>query len=342
MRWRILATLWLALSYSLALADEIALNPQHPETYVVAPGDTLWDIAARFLQNPWEWPLIWHDNPSIKDPHWIYPGDVLALSFVEGQPQLQVAQRAEEEKLSPRVRSTPLAQVIPSIPMNIIQQFLTRPKVVEAGEMQYAPYIIAVADEHIIGGAGDRIYARGLADQNMAGYIVFRSGKKYADYETGETLGYEALYVGNAQMQDFDEVSTLLLTETSRETLMGDRLLPVEEDRLTMRYVPHAPKHRVQGHIIDVLDGVSQIGQYQVVIIDRGEADGLEVGNVLQVFQSNFSQRDNVTSYGGALVQLPKEKAGYMMIFRAYNRVSFALVTKAIRAIHLHDAFSSP
>jgi hypothetical protein len=351
--------LWLLLAAGLAPADEIELNPGHPERYTVAPGDTLWDIAGRFLAKPWQWPEIWHDNPRIADPHWIYPGDELVLAVVDGKPYLQVGRRAaepgyaepgpagqrpDEVRLSPIVRVAPLGQAIPSIPMSSIQPFLTEPKVVDAGTLEQAPYVVAMADEHVVGGAGDRIYVRGLADRNALGlgYMLFRPGKPYTDTESGESLGYEALYVANADVKAVGDPSTLTISKSARDVNLGDRVQPIEAGKLQMRFQPRPPGRPVQGHIISVVDGVSQIGQWSVVVIDRGAADGLEVGHVLKVLQDGRIERDIVSPFANEEIALPAEQEGQLMVFRAYDRVSFALVMNATRAIHLHDAVTNP
>ncbi len=347
MKLRFLRGLCLMLMAGFAQADEIELNPTHPERYTVVRGDTLWDIAGRFLAKPWQWPEIWHDNPQIANPHWIYPGDVLVLSFVDGKPYLQVAQRTavvrpEELKLSPQIRVEPLGRAIPTIPLNDIQAFLIQPKVAEEGEMQNAPYIVALAEEHIGGGAGDRVYVRGLPASPPIGYMVFRPGKVYQDAETGDVLGYEALYVAEAEFQSPGDPSTLRITKSDREVLIGDRILPIEVEKLQMRYHPHPPAHPVWGHIIAVVDGVSQIGQWNVVIIDRGAADGIEPGHVLDIRQSGAIARDVIGPVKGEVIELPNEKEGLLMVFRTYQRVSFGLVMSATRAIHLYDAVQNP
>ncbi|HUL11962.1 MAG TPA: LysM peptidoglycan-binding domain-containing protein [Methylococcaceae bacterium] len=341
MTLRILTGLWLLLLSNFVAADEIELNPGHPETYTVVKGDTLWEIAARFLQNPWQWPEIWHDNPQIRNPHWIYPGDLIALSYVDGKPRLQV-ERPSEVRLSPQIRVSPIEQAIPVIPMNAIRPFLTHPKVVNTGELDQAPYVVDFAGEHVVGGAGDRIYVRAIDDDKTAGYMIFRPGQAYRDAETGEILGYEALYVADAELQNTGDPATLLLTATDRETLIGDRLLPIEQEKVQVRYEPHAPAKPIQGHIISVVDGVTQIGQYQVVVIDRGVADGIETGHVLEIYQSGRTQRDVVSRRSGEAVNLPHEKAGLLMVFRPFERVSFALVMKSTRAVHLLDAVQTP
>lgn len=338
---RILTGLWLLLWGHWCAADEIELNPAHPQTYTVARGDTLWDISGRFLKKPWQWPEIWHDNPQIGNPHWIYPGDALALSYVDGKPRLQV-ERPSEVRFSPQVRASPIAEAIPTIPMNAIRPFLTHPKVANADEMAQAPYVVDFAGEHVVGGAGDRIYVRAIEDNKAAAFIVFRPGQTYKDVDTGEILGYEALYVADAELQSTGDPASLLLTATDREAIIGDRLLPVEQQKVQMYYQPHAPAKPIRGHIINVVDGVTQIGQYEVVVIDRGEADGIEVGHVLAILQGSRIQRDSVRQRFGESVNLPSEKEGLLMVFRPFERVSFALVMEATRAIHLFDAVQTP
>lgn len=341
MTLRILIASWLLVVSTFVAADEIELNPTHPESYIVVKGDTLWDIAGRFLKNPWQWPEIWHDNPQINNPHWIYPGDILTLSYVDGKPRLQVG-RPSEVRLSPQIRVSPLAEAIPTIPMNAIRQFLTYPKVVNAGELESAPYVVGFAGEHIVGGAGDRVYVRSIDDAKTGGFMVFRPGQPYKDAETGDIIGYEALYVASAELQNIGDPATLLLTQTSRETVIGDRVLPTAMGKIQMFYVPHAPAKPIMGHIISVIDGVTQIGQYQVVVIDRGTADGIEAGHVLDIYQSGRKERDIVGRKAGEMVTLPPEKAGLLMVFRPFERVSFALIMKATRAVHLLDAVQTP
>ncbi|MFM8331097.1 MAG: LysM peptidoglycan-binding domain-containing protein [Candidatus Methylumidiphilus sp.] len=353
MKLRTLCGLGLLLVAGLGGADEIELSPTHPERYIVARGDTLWDIAGKFLANPWQWPDIWHDNPQVADPHWIYPGDELALTVVDGHPRLQVArryadadtapaERPDEGRLSPSVRVQPLGPIIPTIPTSAIQAFLTQPKVVGPGDLEQAPYVVAMADEHVAVGAGDRVYVRGMASRQAAGYMLFRPGNAYLDSETGDVLGYEALYVAETDIQSFGEISMLRVLKSDRAVVGGDRVMPVEANKVDMRYQPHAPAYPIHGHIISVVDGVSQIGQWNVVVIDRGSADGVETGHVLQISQSGVTQRDFFSPVADDFVELPPEREGLLMVFRPYERVSFALVLSAVKAIHLNDAVLNP
>jgi hypothetical protein len=350
MKLRIAAGLWLLLMAGWAQADNIELNPNYPERYTVVRGDTLWDIAGKFLSKPWQWPEIWQQNRQIKDPHWIYPGDELVLTFVDGRPRLQVANRGEvvsrpdEARLSPSIRVQPLPPAIPAIPMNVIQPFLTQPKVVDVGVMEQAPYVVAMADEHIVVGAGDKVYVRGLANNPVKNYMLFRGGKPYVDQDTGEILGYEALYIGDTEVEKVgDPTSSLRITKSDRDVNVGDRILPIELNKVQTRFEPHPPSRLVKGHIISVVEGVSQIGQWDVVVLDRGNADGLESGHVLEIRQAGHTTRDMVTPWAtGETIELPAEKEGLLMIFRSFERVSFGLVLNAIRPIHLHDAVTNP
>ena len=351
MRLRILIVLCLLFMSGFALAAEVELNPDHPEHYTVTEGDTLWDIAGKFLAKPWQWPEIWHENPHIANPHWIYPGDELVLDIADGRPRLQVARRfqdtprhsesrPDEVRLVPTIRREPLQQAIPTIPLNAIQQFLMQTNVVGMGEMDNAPYVVGFADEHISGGAGDRIYVRGMSENSQLGYMVFRSGPPYKDAETKEILGFEALYVADVEFQSFGDPSTLLITKSNRDVRIGDRIMPVAREKLQMDFRPHPPSTPVNGHIISVVDGVSQIGQYSIVVIDRGTADGLEIGHVLEIRRSRkaiiFTNNTNET------INIPNEKEGLLIIFHPYERVSFGAVLNATRAIQLNDAVQSP
>jgi hypothetical protein len=325
-----------------AFAEDLALNPAHPERYTVVRGDTLWDIAGRFLVHPWQWPEIWHNNPGLANPHLIYPGDVLVLAYENGRSYLRV-ETPSELRLSPEVRVTPTAEAIPVIPMNAIHQFLSKPRVMGHDELAGAPVIADFGGEHIVGGIGDRIYARlPGGGGGRSAFTVFRAGQVYKDAESGEVLGHEAIYVGEAQLEQAGDPAVLLLTRTEREVLVGDRLMPVEQEAIPVNFEPHAPKAPIRGHIISVVDGVSQIGQYQVVVIDRGSSDGLEMGHVLDIYQSGRNADDIVDRRAGKTLKLPYEKAGLLMVFRSFERVSYALVMHATRNLHVLDLVQSP
>ena len=320
-------------------AQEVALNPEHPDRYVVKRGDTLWDIAARFLRDPWLWPEIWYVNPQIENPHLIYPGDVISLAYIDGKPRLVLERGRRTVKLSPRVRELPLDEAIPTIPLDAIRPFLSRPRVLGEGEFEAAPYVVASADEHLIAASGMRVYARGVDRGRGARYAVLRRGEVYRDPDTGEVLGLEAIHVADAEVQRGGDPAVLVLRRSSRETLPGDRLFPVGEDRYTDNFLPRAPERQVQGRIISVFDGVSRIGQYQVVVLNRGARDGMEPGHVLAVYRAGETIRDPVRK---EKVTLPDERAGIVMVFRTFDRVSYALVMSATRAIRVLDRVRNP
>jgi len=343
--------LGLIFSCYVAAAGQVTLTPDHPDRYVVVKGDTLWDIAGRFLSEPWRWPDVWQANPQVENPHLIYPGDTLVLSFVDGKPQITVAGRDQSPdnglkgsvvKLSPKVRISALPKAIPSIPIDAIQQFLTRPYVTEKQQLDNAPYIVDFADEHIAGGAGYRAYVRSIDDGNHRKYDVIRPGDPYVDAITGEVLGHEALYIASSILQRTGDPATILLESTEMEALKGDRLIQAVEDKPLTTFFPKPPKRKVHGSIIAVLGGVSQIGQYNVVVVDRGQVDGLETGTVLAIDQKGELVRDTVTENSADTVQLPDERAGTLMIFRTFSRVSFGLVMDATKALHVKDRVRNP
>lgn len=350
MKLRILCGLWLLFLAGWVTADEIQLNPSHPDRYIVVKGDTLWDIAAKFLTNPWQWREIWHDNPQIEDPHWIYPGDELVLTMVNGKPYLQVEHRTaqiphrpDEARLSPTVRSEPLGAAIPTIPFHAIQPFLTQPKVIlDPRVMERAPYVVGMVGEHITVGAGDQVFIRGTIDPKTVNYRMFRPGAPYEDGETGEVLGHEALYVGDVETVKLGDPAIFNMTSSEREVVIGDRILPVQADKLHMYFHPHPPVTPVRGRIISVVDGVSQIGQWNIVIIDRGTMNGLDVGSVLEIRQGSNIIRDIVSPWSNDYVTAPPIKLGLLMVFHPFERVSFALVLGASDAINISDLVFSP
>ncbi|MCG6967915.1 MAG: LysM peptidoglycan-binding domain-containing protein [Chromatiaceae bacterium] len=328
-----------ALSVPLALAGDL-LRANHPDHYTVVKGDTLWDIAGRFLQEPWRWPEIWYVNPQIANPHLIYPGDQLELVYIDGKPQLRMSRGPL--KLSPSVRATPWDGAIPTIPVDAIGPFLTRPYVLDQSQIDAAPHIVAFADEHIIGGAGQKAYVRQIDEVEPLKYEIVRPGGPYKDADTGEVLGYEALYIGTSELQRTGDPATVFINSTELEAVIGDRLIPAGEERATANFTPHAPAGEVRGSIISVFNGVNQIGQYNVVVLDRGAADGLDSGTVLRVDQRGETVRDVVTPDPRDTVTLPDEEAGLLMVFRTFDRVSFGLVMHASRVIHVNDRVRNP
>lgn len=288
----------LACVLATATADEVVLNPSAPQAYTVVRGDTLWDIAGRFLSHPWQWPDIWQVNPHIDNPHLIYPGDQISLSYQDGKPILSLTRGAKAlggrlVKLSPTVRESAHDDAIPPIPLDAIHQFLSRPKVVSEADIDAAAYVVGSQDEHLAVGGGGRVYVRGLPADPAAKYSVFRPGGAYKDPDTGAVLGYEALHVADMQLHALGDPATGVLTWSNREVLKGDRLMPQDLDEYP-DFVPRAPGADIRGRIISVIDGMSQIGQHHVVVINKGTADGLEPGHVLAIFQAGQEITDPI------------------------------------------------
>ncbi|MCC4271690.1 LysM peptidoglycan-binding domain-containing protein [Marinobacter nauticus] len=314
------------------------LRSDHPERYTVVKGDTLWDISARFLNNPWYWPEIWHVNPQVANPHLIYPGDRLALVYIDGKPRITKVATSDVVKLSPQIRSEAIDTPIPAIPLDAIASFLTETRIVTPEEINGAPYVLEGEDGRIITGAGDRIYARGEKPADRVG--IFRRSKEFVDPDTGEFLGLEARSIarGNINAENGD-VLTVGITKSSEEVRIGDRLLVNEDRRLTTSFVPSSPDSEIEGKMISVDGGVSQIGQYDVVAINRGEREGLAAGNVLAVLKAGNMVRDPVT---GETIELPSERAGLLMVFQAYEKMSYGLVLQATRPLAVGDKVTNP
>jgi hypothetical protein len=344
---RLILLLSCALLVPLALADDL-LRTDHPDRYRVVKGDTLWDISGRFLRSPWRWPEIWHVNPQVENPHLIYPGDELELVYIDGKPQLRL--HRGPLKLSPTVRSSPWDGAIPTIPVDAIGPFLTRPYVLDEAQLDNAPYIVDFSDEHILGGAGWKAYVRSITSSDVLKYEIVRPGDAYRDADTDEILGYEATYVGTTELLRTGDPATVFINSTEIESIIGDRLIPAGEDKATAHFTPHSPAKPIEGSIISVLNGVSQIGQFNVVALDRGAVDGLDPGTVLRVDQRGetirdlVSRRRNIATFSDRreFVTLPDEEAGLVMVFRTFDRVSFGLIMHAIRPIHVQDRVRNP
>src|SRR5690606_29736666 len=336
MRKSLLALLLVAVS-GIAQAD-VQLKADQPEQYTVVKGDTLWDISGRFLREPWKWPELWHANPQVENPHLIYPGDRLSLVYVDGQPRLMLNRGASRGtiKLSPTVRTTPMAEAIPTIPLQAINSFLLSNRIVDsAEEFNGAPYIVAGNAERVISGSGDRVYGRGVFEDNIPVYGIFRQGKTYIDPETGEFLGINADDVGSAEIVDMEgDIATMMLTRVTQEARIGDRLFASEERAVNSSFMPSEPEEEINGLILDVPRGVTQIGQFDVVTLNKGARDGLKDGNVLAVYKTGETVRDRVT---GENVKIPDERAGLLMVFRTYEKLSYGLVLQATRSLAVQD-----
>ena len=320
----------------------IPLNPDHPERYVVVPGDTLWDISAMFLRDPWYWPEIWHVNPQVENPHLIYPGDVLVLVYVDGKPQIRREERRVDtggaERLQPRIRSEDLDAAIRTIPIDVIGPFLSKGSVLTRDEIERLPHVMAIRDDHLVAGAGMDIYVRGNVSAVDDGYSVIRIGDALVDPDDGDVVGYEGIFVGEGVISRIGDPATLSLVKTQREALVGDRLIEQEFD-IPLQFVPRAPDQDISGRIIHVQNGLAIIGQYHVVVLNRGADHGLDVGHVMTVWQAGRVVKDRIAREN---VLLPDEAAGTLMVFKTYDRISYALIMEATSEIHILDKFKTP
>jgi len=342
-------------------SSRCAFRSNAPDQHTVVRGDTLWDISGRFLEHPWCWPQVWGLNrDQIRDPHWIYPGQIVYLDRAAGRLRLGDAVGADGMpggiptlRLSPQVRSSDLArEAIPTIPAHAIEPFLSQPLVVGEGELQSAPRIVATREGRVLLGNGDVAYAAGDLKGSDA-FQVFRPGPPLRDPETQEILGYEAAYLGTAKLEraaaEPDAAHTLRVTSLKQEIGIGDRLLPAPQTPL-LNYVPHAPEQAVEARVVSIYGGVSQAGQNQVVSINRGRQDGLEVGHVLDLYRFGGAVVDRTqtkpSSWFGAperrVVQLPDHRYGALFVFRVFDRISYGLVMEVTDTVKVGDLARTP
>jgi len=328
---------------SLVLIEEaptrVPLAEGHPNDYVVQDGDTLWDIAGTFLKDPWFWPEVWYVNPQIENPHLIFPGDTLSLVYIGGQQRITTTSRGPSYRMSPSARATPLSEAVTSIPYEQISSFLSKGLVLEKGQIDRMPYIVSTRGDHMVAAAGNEIYVRGGAPaQSGTRYSVVHVGDELVDPDDNKVIGFQGIYVGEGMMARGGDPATVALTDTNREALNGDRLIPETVD-IPLNFFPKAPDTQVDGRIISVVDGVSMIGQYQVIVMNRGARNGLAPGDILTVFQAGEVIKDR---FEGGKVKLPDEEAGTVMVFKVYDRIGYALVMEATQPIHVLDAVRNP
>lgn len=316
----------------------VPLAEGHPNEYVVQVGDTLWDIAATFLKDPWFWPEIWYVNPDIENPHLIYPGDVLGLVYINGQARITNV-RASTYRMSPQARITPLSEAVSSIPFESVAAFLSSGVVLEKSQADALPYLLETRGDHMIASAGNEVYVRGITnDAPSTRYNVIHVGEPLIDPDDNRMIGYHGEMIGEGSLRRTGDPSTVALTNTSKEARTGDRFLPASVD-VPLNFFPRSPSSNIDGRIISVAGGVTQIGQFQVVVMNRGSNNGLAVGDVLTVFQAGAVVKDRVK---GGKIRLPDEEAGTVMVFKTYDRISYGLVMEATDAIHILDAVRNP
>ena len=375
-----LAFLVSGATWAQAPTSPLAIKPDAPDRYIVVPGDTLWGISQRYTDSPWRWPELWNMNKDqIRNPHLIYPGYVLLLDRERGQ--LTIAQPGTEPgteprtgardadagtqgsapvsappssattdpsivKLTPHLRAESLArQGIPSIPANLIEPFLTRPLVIEPEGLDKAPTIVGTQTDRVIISAGNSAYVRGIGSSKEDTWYIYRRGGALIDPDTNQTLGYEAIYLGTAQVTRPGDPATIVLTTAVREVGAGDKLVAASRPQ-AISYAPHAPGTKINGRIMSIYGSgrVGEGGPQSIITVNRGRANGIEVGHVLALYTRGGTVRDMSKPQGAenSTISLPDERAGLAFVFRVFDRISYALVMHVTRPVSPLDVVQTP
>ena len=332
------------------------LSANAPDSYTVKTGDTLWDISKLFLQSPWRWPQLWGMNmDQIRNPHLIYPGQVLLLDKSGGRARLRVGQQIGPDgtvKLSPRIRTSALGDgSIPSIPFHLIEPFLNEALIFQGNELETAPRIVATQEGRVLLARGDTAYVRGEIPQQRE-FRIFREAKPLRDPATKEILGYEANYVGSAEYVRQGEnrtgadgkpeivPATFSVTSIKQEAGVGDRLAPTPAREFS-NYAPHAPQSPLSGQIVSIYGDALTAGQNQIVSLNKGAADGMERGHVLALWRTGTRVIDK-TDASRPTIKLPDERHGMLFVFRVFDRMSYALILSVKDPVKPGDGFTQP
>jgi hypothetical protein len=340
-------------------ADEIKLADNAPDRYVVVKGDTLWGISGRFLKDPWRWPDVWGLNKDeIKNPHWIYPGDVVILDFSGNTPRLRRegdmagggdSTSASGEwslvttKLSPSIRKQELAALaIPTISMKQIGPFLSQSWVADEKDIEGAPVLVAAQESRVVLSRGDTAFAKGVTREEGSDWSIFRPGRNFVDPDTKEVLGREAVHLGDAQATEFGDITTIAITKASQEVVPGDRLgKPVPFSALP--FVPRAPGSPVNAKIIAASnESVAEVGPQSVVVINKGARDGMEIGHVLALFRDRPAVKPANATADSERVKLPQERYGIALVVRVFEKVSYVLVMNTTQPVNVLDIARTP
>ena len=379
----IITPLLLCCLASSAAADDVQLQPDHPDRYVGVKGDTLWGLSGKFLKDPWKWPQGWYMiREQIKNPHLIYPGDVVLLDTSTGEPQLSLLR--ETVTLQPGVVIEPLEkEAVPAISPNIIEPFLSRPLIIEKNALESAPAIIAGPDNRVALSPGTKIYVDNIEEADGLRWHIYRPNKALVDPETNELLGIEALYLGDARISKYGEPATAIITRAKEEIFVQDKLVAAV-DTLQSSFIPHAPAIDIAGRVMTIYGGVAEAGAKTIVSINKGTLDGLEQGHVLSINRAGewvsrdpknkrteekfpmkeFKYKDvdpleakpaeaeenkpskvdpeDDPANNPNLVKLPDERIGLLMIFRTFDRVSYGLIMQASQPVNVLDIVKTP
>ena len=351
----------LLLAPRVLRAQAIELQDNPPDRYTVQKGDTLWGIAGKFLKQPWRWPDVWRMNrEQIKNPHWIYPGDVIVLDRSGAEPRLSLENSAgNATRLSPTIRVGPLEETaIPSIPPGDVEPYLSRPLVTDTSTLTGAAQFVAAKDGRLSRGAGDSLYAVGVDQKAGNLWYIYRPGAVLREYGSGVLLGYEMRYLGTADVEHFGPVSTMLITAAREDILVGDLLIPAPHEQI-INFVPHAPTRQVEGRIILLANDATETGRGYIVTVDRGTQDGLDTGSVLAIYHAAPVIEDPQPYQGPDVIskladqtrpilpptrylELPPERTGLLFVFRVFDRVAYAIVLNTSEPIVAGDVVRKP
>jgi hypothetical protein len=336
--------------------ETVVYEPEHPQTYIVQEGDTLWDISSVFLQDPWFWPEIWFKNPQVQNPHLIYPGDTLAIVYVGGERRIQLQTRGADGsvlaqtdgglqvvKINPRVRSQSIDATIPAIPIDSIRHLLERPLIVDEDMLNNSAYVLSSLDNHLINSVNDKLYVRKLDTTTGIGrYHIYRPNRAIHDPVTDELLGYEALYVGESALLLRGDPASVRVINSEREILRNDRVMPMDNTNFERDFFPKPPSTEVSGEIVALLNSISKSGAFQTIAINLGNRDGLESGNILRIRRAGDIVIDRAEEDSDFKVKLPDEQIGMAMIIRSFEKMSYALIMEADMPISVRDFVESP
>jgi hypothetical protein len=349
MKFKRITTFFLGAVLSfVALADTLVLREDHPETYTVVKGDTLWDISAHFLNTPWLWPRLWQANSQVENPHLIYPGDVLNLIWVDGEPRLT---RKKLMKLSPTPRIEEKKEAVPTIPLLAISAFLSKDHIIESDLVKDSPRLLGDALGTPRFMEGDVFYGQGQYDKDKL-YGIYRLGNDYIGPETGEALGKQLIFIAHSEVSTnpnvtaTEQVTPHDILKSAREARQGDLILPIPEyETLPAYFLPQSVPSDVTGHILGALNNVSAIGKWDVVVIDKGTRENIQIGSMFSILRSGpgvlinknkVEYQEDSSSWGqigDPDIIIPAERLGELMVFKVYEKVSIALVVRSTDAL---------
>ncbi|WP_298939340.1 LysM domain-containing protein [uncultured Psychromonas sp.] len=343
MKLKFIASLIIGIVLSMtALADTLKLRADHPDTYIVKKGDTLWDISALFLNSPWLWPRLWDNNSQIANPHLIYPGDILNLIWIDGEPRLT---RKRLKKLSPIPRLEEKSQAIPIIPLEMLSAFLSKDHIIDPALLEGTPRLLgdSVGSPRFF--EGDIFYAQGQYDKNKL-YGIYRLGKNYKG-PAGKNLGTELIFIGQSQVSQSpnvdttDKVTPHDLIKSSREARQGDLILAIPEyETIPAYFIPKPVPKTIKGNILAAINGTAAIGKWDIVVIDKGKQDDIQIGSMFSILRSGqallvnneeiiYQEDSNAfDQIGDADLQLPAERVGELMVFKVYENISIAILMR--------------